>query len=1216
MSENSSHIYEKLSADQVALVNQFCDQFEQAWREGTTPDIVDHLTSAPESIRKVLLHELVLVDAAYRKRAGTAIDLTSFYRRLPGLDQKWLDEKVPSGESDVRTAVPAEDFSSEARYEVVAEIGRGGMGVVYQARDKRLERPVCLKALHEETRQRPDRLARFRREARVISSLNHPNICTLYELEESEDRPYLVLEWIEGPTFREFCGEENDPATICDLIAQTATALSAAHAAGVVHRDLKPENLMVRGDGVVKILDFGLARLAGLEQLGGSLDGAETAEGAIVGTAKYMSPEQARGETATTASDIFSLGIVLYELITGQHPFPGAFLAAILNAIVESDPTPALSEHPTLHSGLSELISRMLNKQPADRPTAAEVAEALRTICIEANHDQGVAVFIGAEASRPVVGRESELQDLWRSCAQVDAGRGVAVFVGGEPGIGKTTLMESFVDSVVSRKQFILLHGRCSQRLSSSDAYLPVLDALSRCLSGPHRERTAELLKSIAPAWEALTTSSTDALSRVMTDSGQLSQGRLKREFRAFLQALAERHPAVLFIDDLHWADESTLDLLAYLAQELSEMRLLIIGGYRPTDSAVENQQFEQFRRDLVARGRGHEVVLPFLSQKDVALFLERVFPAHTFPETFANLLHERTEGNPLFIDGLVRLLRERDVITHADQKWVVAEDPLALGHDLPSSINNLIDAALSKLSEEDRKLLQTASLQGVEFSAAVVADALQLNRMAVEERLQDIERAHGLIRTAGEEEFKDGTLTLRLSFVHVLYQESLFSALTPARRARLSLDIARVLTELHNQRTQQIALKLAFLYETGRDFAQAIECLLQSARHDVIIGANHEAAESCRRGLRLLRKLLATPERDKSELELQFSLGFAETFSRGYGSEQSREAYNRAEFLCSQQPADEKLFSVLHGLWSYYLVSMDSPRQLNVEARLRKLAGDLKVPAFMFGAQITLALGALHRGQIDETEQHLGLAIDGYEYQTEDDRWLVEQMCPPFGPLYHNVKSWMHQLQGYADQALADTLKAADCAEVLGVPQFEIKFRWHPMLYYLQRKAEQALEWTRRSIELSRDADFDFYEGVAQIIEAWASGLCEEGNRDHRSSLVDQGLSILSERRQRGIRSGTPAHLCMLGEALGVLGRDDEARSTLNESISFGRLTGERWWESESLRQLGKLYERNLGDKVEAEANFREGLELAKIQGVKIVQRRCEADLARLEGI
>ena len=501
MSDSPHRGFESLSPDQLALVNEACDRFEYACRQGGSPDIERHVSSAPDSVRGVLLHELILIDAAYRRQSGASVHAENYRRYFPDADRLRLVADLLAEDAAPSAREPIAFPPQLARYEVLGEVGRGGMGVVYRARDRKLERIVCLKTLHPEAVRRPERLARLRREALALSSLNHPNICTLFELEERNEVPYLVFEWVEGKTFRDLSYEPRDLRRLRELFAQTARALDAAHAAGVVHRDIKPENVMVRPDGVVKVLDFGLARLVESGRLQSGLIDERTAEGVLLGTARYMSPEQALGRQATAASDVFSLGIVLYELAAGRHPFAGGHLAAILNAIVEADPVPASAANPALDMRVAALVGRMLDKRPETRPTAAEVA-ALLDEATDSPGDWPIRLADVASAQvGVVVGREAELRELRQAFAAAQASHGGALFVSGEPGIGKTTLIEGFVNDLASRVDCIVLHGRCSQRLSTSDAYLPILDALARALDGPDGAVVEEAMKSSAPAW-------------------------------------------------------------------------------------------------------------------------------------------------------------------------------------------------------------------------------------------------------------------------------------------------------------------------------------------------------------------------------------------------------------------------------------------------------------------------------------------------------------------------------------------------------------------------------------------------------------------------------------------------------------------------------------------------------------------------------------------
>lgn len=259
-------------------------------------------------------------------------------------------------------------------YEIVAPLGAGGMGEVYRARDKRLGRDVAIKLLPNSQRVDPDRIRRFEREARAASALNHPNIITIYDIGACDAGRYIVMELVEGRTLHEILATAPAPASLVPIGGQIAKALAVAHAAGIIHRDIKPANIVVRKDGYVKVLDFGLARLVH-ETEGARAD--VTNPGQVLGTVAYMSPEQARGENFGAPSDIFSLGIILYEMAAGRHPFRADSVIATLHAIHSQPPLPPSTFAPQTPPSLETLILAMLHKDFSLRPTAAEVDAAL-----------------------------------------------------------------------------------------------------------------------------------------------------------------------------------------------------------------------------------------------------------------------------------------------------------------------------------------------------------------------------------------------------------------------------------------------------------------------------------------------------------------------------------------------------------------------------------------------------------------------------------------------------------------------------------------------------------------------------------------------------------------------------------------------------------------------------------------------------------------------
>ena len=348
------------------------------------------------------------------------------------------------------------------RYEVISPLGAGGMGEVYRARDTELGRSVALKVLPESVLSDPDpdRLKRFEREARATAALSHPNVLTVFDVGREDGRAYLVCELLEGATLGERLQAKRPSAReALGYAAQVARGLAAAHARGIVHRDLKPDNLFLTTSGVVKILDFGLAKQSVMRtnlathQATASRPEELTSAGTMLGTVSYMSPEQAKGQGGDARSDIFSLGTVLYEMLAGRHPFRKESSAETLSAILRDEP-PAMRD--VSGQAVERLVRRCLEKRPEDRfQTASDLAVALEAVTpgdgqregsrretvveVEERPYPGLSSFTEADAGR-FFGREAEVETLWEKI-----GRRKLLALIGPSGAGKTSFLRAGV---------------------------------------------------------------------------------------------------------------------------------------------------------------------------------------------------------------------------------------------------------------------------------------------------------------------------------------------------------------------------------------------------------------------------------------------------------------------------------------------------------------------------------------------------------------------------------------------------------------------------------------------------------------------------------------------------------------------------------------------------------------------------------------------------
>jgi DNA-binding winged helix-turn-helix (wHTH) protein len=390
--------------------------------------------------------------------------------------------------------------------------------------------------------------------------------------------------------------------------------------------------------------------------------------------------------------------------------------------------------------------------------------------------------------ARGLVGRETALAQMQDWLRRAMGGERQVVFVTGEAGIGKTTLVEAFLQSVRRDSNVWVGQGQCLEQYGAGEAYLPVLEAVSRLCQEPGRAGLVGLVRRHAPTWLQQMPWLIDEADRenLQREVIGATRERMLREMAEALEALTSETPLALVLEDLHWSDYSTLDLVSYLARRSKPARLLLVATYRPVEVALSEHPLKGVKQELQARRQCEELPLEYLSQKAIGEYLSRRFPQHEFPSAFAAMLHERTEGNPFFLVNAVDYLEAEGLIAERDgrSRLTVALAELELA--APENIRQMIEKQIERLDRGQQRVLEVAAVAGAEFPAAAIAVGSEQGLADVEEQCEELDRRRLFLRTTGVSTLPNGIVTARYGFIHTLYQEVVYQRVAAGRRVRL----------------------------------------------------------------------------------------------------------------------------------------------------------------------------------------------------------------------------------------------------------------------------------------------------------------------------------------------------------------------------------------------------------------------------------------------
>jgi DNA-binding winged helix-turn-helix (wHTH) protein/predicted ATPase len=808
----------------------------------------------------------------------------------------------------------------------------------------------------------------------------------------------------------------------------------------------------------------------------------------------------------------------------------------------------------------------------------------------------------GAPAAAPPVGREAELERLAGLYDLAAGGRLQLVFVTGEPGIGKTTLVEAFAgaagrgggDALVTR-------GQCLEHRGPPEPYLPVFDALARlCRVGGGAVVAA--LSRLAPTWLAQMPT-VDPGDREALELRALggTRERMLREVAGALEAIGGDRPLVLVLEDLHWADPSTVDLVDWLARSDVPARLLVVGTYRPADAMATGHPIGHAAADLRLRGRAHELRLAELDLPAVAAVLGRRLPGAEVPEELARLVHRRTDGVPLFVAQLAQAWTDEGVLRQVTGRWELVARPGAADPDVPEDLRRLIELQLGRLDAADLAMLEAAAVAGVEFAAATAAGDASATAEEVEERCAALARHGRFLRDMGPVAWPDGSVSAGFAFTHELHRAVLYDRIPAGRRARIHAAVAARLERAYGPAAPEHAAELATRFRLAQDHGRAVPYLQAAAEQALRRSAYREAIQHLEALLEAVRRLPEGAERDGVELVAQRLLGPALIATRGFASSEVEAAYGRARELCVALARPRELSLVLHGLAAVnefrgrYHVS-----EALLEQILRLDDAELVVEAHELLACSTFHQGAAARA-VGYAQRGLALYDEGRLY-----RYLA-----PYGEhpavSCHDWAALALWFLGRPDSALdhAEQARALALQHPYSLASAEVQLAY---LYQYRGQAAETRRWAEQAIATATEHGFPIRVAQAAILRGWARSAGGDG--DDGVAELRQGLAAYLA---TGAELDHPYYLGLLGDALAATGGAEEGLAVVQQAITMAGTVRPFYYQPELHRLRGDLLARDPDRTGQAAEAYGRAMELAAGHGTRSPELRAAIRLCRL---
>jgi predicted ATPase/DNA-binding SARP family transcriptional activator len=821
-----------------------------------------------------------------------------------------------------------------------------------------------------------------------------------------------------------------------------------------------------------------------------------------------------------------------------------------------------------------------------------------------------------------LVGREQEMLFLENCWQRAQTGESSLVLIRGEVGIGKTRLVEEFAHRL--RWQGLrLLWGRCYQ-FERTLPYQPLAEALRICLTALPSNELASM-----PAWvlKEVTRLVPEVLERpglrearpelrrritgvpgpeLPTVSGiDPEQARLFEGVTRVLAELAAQGALLVVLEDLHWASESTLQMLHHLARYLSKQPVLIAGTYRP-EAIGRRHPLTDLHRKLSREGIAQQLDLSRLSPASVATIIEEMSGAGRAVMPLAEHLYRETEGNPFFLMESIKALFETDVIQLKGGVWQGDFDRASeMELPLTASLSETVQARVQRLDENVQDALRIAAVLGREFNFEPFNEAWGKGEEATLEALEVLLR-HKLV----EEKF--GPQDSDFAFTHHKIQEVIYQALAHHRCYYLHAQVGAALESVFAPELESKAVELAHHFERACLMdktlsGKAIHYLLQAGQQAVRQYANQEAISYYRRGLDILQSQPETEQRLHQELELQIALSVPVMAIKGYASPETKSIFDQARNLCQKLGETPILFTSLVGLGRYYGVSGDLETGLQLAEQLLAVARTAQKPDLLLEAHRQMGGNLFSMGRLKEAREFLEAGLDLYELELHESyayRFGHDPAATCLG--YLSLTLW---LQGYPEQSLVQSRKLCRLIATMTHPLSQAYAYCHlAKQACLRSAAQECLEYAEAAIHISQLHGLSSWANLAAALKGWA--LFEQGQ-------MTEGMALLTENtrawRAKGYTHFTPFLLALQAVACLKMRKLKAGTEVVRDALEISLCSGDVYWMAELYRLQAELLWAGGGDDGSVETNFQKAIETAQQQGARMLELRAATSLARL---